>query len=204
MELIQELLVWTNRWFGSYGTWGLFGLAFLESIFFPVPVDALLIPMVIASPNTWLWLGVVAAVGSVTGAVVGYGVGLWGEKYILEKLFRKKHIDKVHEFYEKYEAEAILIAAFTPLPYKVFAVSAGVFYIDFKKFLVYSALGRTIRFLMVSLLTAKYGKPVVRLIDKYLLLTTSVVILLFAVYLVYKYYQRKEKKEKGGEEQTNE
>ncbi|MBR9702499.1 DedA family protein [Candidatus Woesearchaeota archaeon] len=150
MSIGIGLLRWTTETLGALGVYGLFILAVIESIFFPIPVDVLLIILVALNPAFWWWFAIVAVVGSVLGAMVGYWLGYLGEIVLLERLFKKKHIEKVHNLFNKYETGAIFIAGFTPIPYKVFAVAAGVFYIRFWPFVITSFVARGLRFFIVA------------------------------------------------------
>jgi len=152
--MLEQLLTWTQNTFAPLGMTGLFLLAVMESIFFPIPVDVLLIILAVADPSLWWVLALIATLGSVLGAGIGYYVGKIGGELILHKLFPKKHIKKVHDLFEKYESLAIFIAGFTPLPYKVFAVGAGVFYVSFWPFIIVSIISRGLRFLLVAFAAA--------------------------------------------------
>jgi len=153
-EIISSLITWTKDALLPLGPWGLFILAVIESIFFPVPVDVLLIILVAVKPSSWWWLGLLSMAGSVLGAAVGYGLGRIGERAVLERLFPKKYIDRAHRLFEKYDVGAIFIAGFTPIPYKVFTITAGVFYIRFWPFILTSIVARGLRFLIVAGLVA--------------------------------------------------
>ena len=119
--------------------WSLFILAsmsFVESVFSPIPPDPLLIAMGLLSTNQAIFFGVVCTLFSVLGAVFGYGLGKWFGKPLLSKMISESLIEKTEGFFNRYGVWAILIAAFTPIPYKVFAILSGVLQLDMKKFLI--------------------------------------------------------------------
>src|SRR3989338_6715339 len=122
--MIHDLIQWTIHWAQTdYGTIALFIIAFAESSFFPIPPDVLLIALSIISPQIALFYATVSTVGSVSGGSFGYLIGLKGGRPILEKFFSHEKIQLVHNYFERYEAWAIGIAAFTPIPYKFFIVA---------------------------------------------------------------------------------
>ena len=153
-DLFDVLLTWTRDTLGGMGMAGLFFLAVIESIFFPIPVDVLLIILAAADPGLWWVYALIATAGSVLGAVIGYRIGYWGGEHVLKKYFPKKHIRRVHDLFQRYEVLAIFIAGFTPLPYKIFAVGAGVFYVSFWPFVLVSIVARGLRFLLVAYVVA--------------------------------------------------
>ena len=120
MSLINSLISWTNNTF--QGWYGLFILAFIESSFFPIPPDLLLIALCLAKPSLGLFFALICTIGSVLGAMFGYGIGYYGGKPLLLRLFSSSKVSKVHNLFERYEAWAIFIAGFTPIPYKVFTI----------------------------------------------------------------------------------
>jgi len=149
---------WTVRWANTpYGVYALFIIAFAESSFFPIPPDFLLIALSLVNPKISLFYAFVCTTGSVFGGMFGYVIGFLGGRPVAERLFRKEKIEIVHHYFQKYEAWAIFIAAFTPIPYKVFTISGGLFYIDFVKFIVVSTLGRGGRFFIVGGLIMLFG-----------------------------------------------
>ncbi|MEK6589875.1 MAG: YqaA family protein [Nitrospinota bacterium] len=177
--MIHTLIEWTVNWAQTdYGTYALFLIAFAESSFFPIPPDILLIALSIINPLIALFYATVCTVGSVTGGIFGYFLGLKGGKPILERFFSHEKIVLVHNYFERYEAWAIGIAAFTPIPYKVFTIAAGVFYINFKKFVFASILGRGGRFFIVAGLIQLFGAEIKYFIQNYFELFT---ILFFAL-----------------------
>lgn len=184
---MKELIDWTLHWANTpYGPWALFVLAFAESSFFPIPPDVLLISLGLLNPANSLWLATITTVGSVLGGMFGYFIGLKGGKPILGKLVKEEKITLVHNYFEKYNAWAIFIAAFTPIPYKVFTIAAGVFYIDFKRFVIASILGRGGRFFIVAILLMFFGEQIKHFIGKYfnLFSIAFVVLLILGFYLL--------------------
>lgn len=127
MSFVADLISWSQTTFLPYGELGLFAVAFMESSFFPVPPDLLLIPLVLLSPERGLWYAFITTLGSVLGALLGYYIGIKGGRPILIKIAGVKKTESVEKYFKKYGDWAIGIAAFTPIPYKVFTIAAGVF-----------------------------------------------------------------------------
>jgi len=167
VSFFAQLMTWTQKTFEPLGALGLFILAFMESSFFPIPPDILLIILSLAEPSKALWFALVCTIGSVVGGVFGYIIGYAGKEAVLKRIVSQRKIEKVHKMFEKYEAWAIGIAGFTPIPYKVFTISAGAFYINFKKFIIASFLSRGARFTIEAVLIMYFGKAIVGLIDAY-------------------------------------
>ena len=135
-------------------------MSFVESVFSPIPPDPLLIAMGLLSTNQAIFFGVVCTLFSVLGAVFGYGLGKWFGKPLLSKMISESLIEKTEGFFNRYGVWAILIAAFTPIPYKVFAILSGVLQLDMKKFLIASLIGRGGRFITLGVLIAMFGDDV--------------------------------------------
>ena len=170
------------------GPWGLFILAFTESSFFPVPPDILLIFMALAMPEQAFWLACVTTVGSVTGACFGYALGRWGGRPLLERLVRAEHIQMAQDYFQRYDAWAIGVAGFTPIPYKIFTISAGVFNLRFWKFIVVSILARGGRFFLVAAVMYWFGPAARGLIERYFnLFSVLFILLLVAGFWVVRY-----------------
>lgn len=159
----------------------LFTLAFAESSFFPIPPDVLLIPLCLGRPRDALWFAFLCSAGSVLGGIAGYGMGLFGGRPLLRRLFKKEKLLAVERYYEKYNAWAIGIAGLTPLPYKIFTVSGGAFAIGFRTFVVASVLSRSLRFFAIGGLIYLFGDPIGAFIERYFeLLSVSFAVLLVA------------------------
>jgi len=170
----------------------LFLLAFAESSFFPVPPDVLLIALSLSAPARALSYALICSLGSVIGGLAGYAIGwfVWTEvqQFFFSYVFSEAVFNRVAALYERYAFWAVFAAGFTPIPYKVFTIAAGVFEISLPIFLVASAISRSARFFIVSGLLMWFGEPVKRFIDKYFnLLSIVFVILLFGGFMVIKY-----------------
>ncbi|HJO06904.1 MAG TPA: VTT domain-containing protein, partial [Chloroflexota bacterium] len=121
-----------------YGGIALFVLAFCESSFFPLPPDPLMILLAVANVPFALGFAAITTAGSLLGAVLGYYIGLKGGRPILNKFFSQDKIMFVERQYQQRDVWAVAIAGFTPIPYKVFAIGAGVFRLDFRRFMLAS------------------------------------------------------------------
>ena len=161
MKLLTELTLW----FESFAETDLaiFALAvgsFSESIIFPIPVDVLLVPMSLLNPSMAIWFGVVSMVASVLGGVIGYWLGHRLGRPALRIFVSSSKSDRAERLFDKYGAWAVLAAAVTPIPYKVFTIIAGVLNLELKKFVLASIIGRGFRFLSIGILFYIYGEEV--------------------------------------------
>jgi len=141
------------------GVW-LFALAFAESSFFPIPPDVLLITLGVASPERAIFYGFLCSLGRVLGGMVGYGIGLYGGRPLVYKVFSENKIHAVERLYDRYNAWATGIAGLTPIPYKVFTIAGGAFKINFKIFVIASIISRSLRFMAEGVLLALFGEPI--------------------------------------------
>jgi membrane protein YqaA with SNARE-associated domain len=184
--LLHRLYGWTMAWLqSSYGVWVLFMVALAESSFFPIPPDVFLMALCIGAPKKSLRFAGICAAGSVVGGVLGYGLGFWFMDVVGSRIIEIYGLaDKyqlVQGLYQKYDAWAVGIAGFTPLPYKVFTITAGAFRIDFPTFVVVSLLSRSARFFLVAGLIYRFGAPIRTFIEKYLNLLTIAFLVLLAL-----------------------
>lgn len=192
MKFLKRLYEWVLRWAETpYGTPALFLLAFAESSFFPVPPDVLLIALSLSIPKRSFFYATICAIGSVLGGIFGYFLGLqfWElAKGILFFYIDYEGFEMVKNYFLKYEAWAIGIAGFTPIPYKVFTIAAGFFQANFLIFVLASVFSRSARFFLVSALIYKFGQPIRTFIDKYFnLLTWIFMLLIVGGFLLIKY-----------------
>ena len=177
---LRDLLHWVESFAASpNGVWALAVLSFAESSFFPIPPDVLLIALCLVKPELAFWFATVCAVASVLGGMAGYGIGFWGGRPLLKRLFRADRVRAVESYYDRYNAWATGIAGLTPIPYKVFTLSGGAFSINFKIFVLASIASRSLRFFAVAAIVYWLGDAARNFIDEYLgWLTIAFVVLL--------------------------
>ena len=191
--MLRKLYDWVLHWAETpYGTWALFLLAFSESSFFPIPPDILLIALAVAIPRKSLKYALVCSVGSVLGGCFGYLIGWQFMASIGEKIISfyglSAKVDYIGSLYQQYDAWAIGIAGFTPIPYKVFTISAGMFYINFPVFVFASLISRSARFFLVGGLIYIFGPRIQVFIDKYFnILAVAFTILLIGGFILIKH-----------------
>jgi membrane protein YqaA with SNARE-associated domain len=125
--------------------WALFLVSFLESSFFPIPPDVLLMPLCLGDPELSFLFVAVCSGGSVIGGVAGYGIVSWGGRPLLGRLFSERKINVVQGDYERYNAWATGFAGLTPLPFKLFTLSGGAFAVNLKVFFFASLVSRSLR-----------------------------------------------------------
>lgn len=179
-RLYHWVLGWADR---PGGTWALFGIAFAESSFFPIPPDVLLIPLALGNVRRSLWFALVCTAGSVAGAVLGYVIGssLFASigQPIIELYHGMDHYNELGQLFEDNLLVTLGTAGFTPIPFKVFTIAAGAFGVSFPAFVAISALSRGARFFLVAGLIRLFGESIRVFIEKYFnLLTIAFVVLL--------------------------
>ena len=169
-RLYDGVLHWAET---PYGVAALFMLALAESSFFPIPPDPLLIALCLGAASKSLRFALIATSASVLGGIIGYGIGA-GAWDLLEPWFYQyvpgvspEAFEQVQAQYDRWDFWAIFLAGLTPIPYKVFTLSAGVFSINFGIFVVASVLSRSIRFFVLAGLIFKFGKPISSFIYRY-------------------------------------
>ena len=189
---VRRLYDWVLHWAETpYGVAALFVLALAESSFFPIPPDPLLIALCLGAASKSLRFALIATSASVLGGIIGYGIGA-GAWDLAEPWFYQyvpgvspEAFEQVQALYDRWDFWAIFFAGLTPIPYKVFTLSAGVFSINFGIFVIASVLSRSIRFFLLAGLIFKFGKPIASFIDRYFnLLAWIFGILLLGGFLV--------------------
>jgi membrane protein YqaA with SNARE-associated domain len=169
-RLYDWVLAWADR---PSGPWALFGLSAAESSFFPIPPDPLLIALCLGAAKKAFRFAAIATVASVVGGLIGYaiGAGLW---QVMDDFFytyvpsvTPEAFERVRGLYDRYDFWAVFLAGLTPIPYKVFTLSSGVFGINLIVFTVASFLSRGLRFVLVAALIYRFGPPVKSFIDRH-------------------------------------
>jgi membrane protein YqaA with SNARE-associated domain len=190
---IRRLYDWTIHWAQTpHSTWALFILAFCESSFFPIPPDVLLMALAVALPIKAFKYALVCSVGSVLGGCFGYLIGYEFFEYVGRPIIGFYNItDVFNTVSAKYQSNAftaIAIAGFTPIPYKVFTISAGVCKVNLFTLILASALSRSARFFIIAGLFYLFGPKIKTFIEKYFnILTIIFIILLISGFVAIKY-----------------
>ncbi|HSM74352.1 MAG TPA: YqaA family protein [Desulfobacterales bacterium] len=191
--MLRRLYDWVLHWADTpYGTWALFLLAFCESSFFPIPPDILLIALAVAVPAKALRYALVCSVGSVLGGALGYLIG-WqfmaaiGDRIVAFYGLEGK-VRLIEAIYQRHDAWAVGIAGFTPIPYKVFTIAAGMFNVNFWVFLIASLVSRSARFFLLGGLIYAFGPRIQRFIDRYFnTLAVAFCVLLVLGFILIRY-----------------
>lgn len=193
--LHRRLYNWTLHWAHTpYGSVALFALAFCESSFFPIPPDVLLMALAFSIPRKSFKYAAICSTGSLLGGCFGYFIGYQFFEHIGMPILNIYGIvEKFNFVREKYNANAFVavsIAGFTPIPYKVFTIAAGVCKINIWTFIAASALSRSGRFFIVAGLVYLFGPKVKNFIDKYFnILSIAFVIILIGSFLLIKLFR---------------
>ena len=172
MALFSNLYSITLRWAGHrLAERYLAAMSFMESSFFPIPVDVMLIPMVVSKPEKSKRFAAIATIMSVLGALFGYAIGMFAfdllEPLIHDLGYDAKY-DVVVNWFSEWGIWIVLIAGFSPLPYKLFTVAAGALSLALLPFIIGSLIGRGARFFLVAQLVATFGPRIESTIQKYI------------------------------------
>jgi membrane protein YqaA with SNARE-associated domain len=172
---IRRLYAWVLHWAETpYALPALFFLSFIESSFFPIPPDVLLMALCMGNPQRSmvfaLWCSIASVLGGVLGYAIGYAVEPLGRWIIFDLLHYGAAWDTVASLYADNAFLAIVTAAFTPIPYKVFTIAAGVFHeqVSLATLIAASAIGRSGRFFLVAGTIQIFGPMVKVYLDRYL------------------------------------
>ena len=201
LHVHRFLYDWVLSWAHSpFGERALFVLALAESSFFPVPPDVLLIALVLGKRETWLRLAILCSIASVIGGLAGYAIGhfLWysGDSFSSIAMFFFNNIpgftiesfNAVSKLYDVYSFWIVFTAGFTPIPYKIITITAGVANINVSIFIVASVISRSLRFFLVAWLIFKFGKSINAFINKWFnVLSIAFIVLLIGGFYVLKY-----------------
>jgi membrane protein YqaA with SNARE-associated domain len=189
--MFRKLYDWVLSWADTrYGVPALAAISFAESSFFPIPPDPLLMALSLGKPKKAFWYAIVSTTMSVLGGIAGYFIGwaLWDmlSGFFFAYVFSPESFEYVGSLYKQNAFLAILGAAITPIPYKVFTVSAGVFHVNLLYLIIASAIGRSSRFFLEAGLIYFFGERIRSFIDKYfnLLLTVFFILIVLGVVIV--------------------
>jgi len=182
--LYARVMQWARH---QRAPWFLAGLSFAESSFFPIPPDVMLAPMSLARPSRAMMLAALTTVASVVGGVLGYVIGLyalqWVEPLLVDAGYYEKYL-LVRAWFGEWGFWAIFIAGFSPIPYKLFTISAGALAMAFLPFVVASLVGRGMRFFLVAGLMAWGGERMEKQLHRYVDVVGWLTLLVVAVIVI--------------------
>lgn len=191
--LLRRLYEWVISWAEHrLAIWALFVLSFAEASFFPIPPDVLLIAMAIGKPTQALRFAFFCTSGSLLGSLFGYLLGyqfyvLIG-KPIIDLYAVADQYEKVQNLFEGWNALAVAVAGFTPIPFKVFTIASGAFKVNLLTFFLAAAVSRAARFFIIAVLIYHFGTAIQEKIDRYFNQLTVLFILFFVGgFLLLKY-----------------
>lgn len=191
--MLRRLYDWTMSLAATrHAERALAAVSFIESSFFPIPPDVLLIPMVLAERAKWLRYAFVCTLASVVGALLGYAIGAFLYEAVGQPILalygKEEAFDRIAGWYNRWGGWGVLFAALTPFPYKVLTIFSGATGLGLTTFVTVSVIGRGLRFFLVSWLLYRFGPPIRAFIEKNLgLLFTLFMILLIGGFVVLRY-----------------
>jgi membrane protein YqaA with SNARE-associated domain len=167
-------------------------IAFIESSFFPIPPDLLLLPMALARPLKWIRLAIIATFFSVLGGVFGYFIGVFLWDTIGQSIINFYHLENQFDVfknnYNEKGALIVFIAGFTPIPYKLITISSGGMHLDLMTFIVASLLSRGARFFILTGIIRIFGDTAKKIIDKYFGMLTLIIGLIVIIIFSWLYF----------------
>lgn len=191
--MMRRLYDWMMRLAASKrAPWALALVSFIESSFFPIPPDVMLIPMVLSRRERAWWYATIATVASVFGGLLGYAIGYFFYDAIglpILKFYGREHaLDSFISFVHAYGVPAVIIKGMTPIPFKVVTIAAGVAKMDLAAFIGASIIARAMRFYLVAGLLYFFGEPIREFIERRLVLVTTVfVVVLVGGFVAIRY-----------------
>lgn len=169
--MLRRLYSWTISLARSpYALWALAAVAFIESSFFPIPPEIIMIPMIIAAPRRAFLIAFVAMIASVLGGLFGYYIGAFLFETVGQPIFdfygKSDAVEAFSEKFNTYGAWAVLVAGVTPFPFKVITIMSGVTGLSLPVFIVSAIIARTLRYFIIAALLWKFGEPIRDFIER--------------------------------------
>lgn len=176
--MLRGLYNWIMRLAGSrHALPAMATVSFVESSFFPIPPDAMLVPMVLARPDRAWRTAAVCTVASVLGGLLGYAIGFYAYEALGSLVVSAHDYEAYRAAYAEWGLWVILIKGLTPIPYKLVTIASGLAQFDLGVFILASVATRGARFFLVAALLRAYGEPIRSFIEKYLTLVTTAFVL---------------------------
>jgi len=183
--LYEKVMEWSKHPHASYY---LGALSFAESSFFPIPPDVMLAPMSVARPNQAWWFAFLTTITSVLGGILGYFIGAFAFEFIDPWIQSSSYLPKFETaktWFAEWGVWVVFVAGFSPIPYKLFTITAGVLSLSFIPFIVASFIGRGSRFFLVAGILKYAGPKLEPLVMKYVEWIGWIMVLLLIAVVVY-------------------
>ncbi len=191
MNFLKKTYNWTlEKAQHKNAKWYLSLISFVESSFFPIPPDILLIPMALASKANALFYAFICTLFSVLGGILGYAIGYFFYNsvgiYIVDFYHLENSFNIFESYYKEFGILIVLGAGITPFPYKFITIASGVFGLNIFLFIIVSIIGRGLRFYLIAILLYFFGEKIKLIIDKYFNILTIVffIILVGSVFII--------------------
>ena len=183
MNYLRKLYDWTLiKSKHPKATWFLGFISFIESSFFPIPPDIILIPMIIAKRNNAFLYAFICSISSVLGGIVGYIIGSYLYNsvgiIIIDYYGLNEQFTLFENYYLHYGIWIVLGAGFTPFPFKFITIASGVFGLNIFLFIIISILARGLRFYIIAILLKIFGDFIEKLINRYFNILASIFFVL--------------------------
>lgn len=177
---LRQLYHWTLSWADHPNAgWALFVIAMIEASVFPIPPDVLLVALALGRPSDSLRFAALSTAGSITGAMLGYGIGMFLFATMAQPVIEFYHatatFNHVQELFTEYGVAIILLAGFSPIPFKIFTIAAGTFGLSFPAFMAAALVSRGARFYMEAALLRWGGDRLRGWVEKHFELMTIAV-----------------------------
>jgi len=191
MNFLKRTYNWTlEKAQHKNAKWYLSLISFVESSFFPIPPDILLIPMALASKANALFYAFICTLFSVLGGILGYAIGYFFYNsvgiYIVDFYHLENSFNIFESYYKEFGILIVLGAGITPFPYKFITIASGVFGLNIFLFIIVSIIGRGLRFYLIAILLYFFGEKIKLIIDKYFNILTIVffILLVGSVFII--------------------
>lgn len=175
----------------EHADYGVAILSFLDACVSPIVPDIVLIPAIIANPQSALRLSIIATIAATLGSFLGYFIGYQFSDYAQRKVIPKKHMDRIRSLVDRYGGWAVFWGAMAPIPYKFVAISAGVLRLNIWLFLLATFLGRAKRFLLIGIPVYYFGPTVIPIVLQYSKQAAIVLAILMFIAIGYLYYRHR-------------
>lgn len=188
--IYDKTMEWSKHRFAE--AW-LFFVSFIEAIFFPIPPDVMLMPMSMSKPQMATRYAIYTTVASVLGGVIGYAIGYFAFDWVKDLISSwgyQAQFDKALGWFKDYGVAVVFLAGFSPIPYKVFTLCAGVMQMAFLPFALTAAVSRFARFFLVAKLSAWGGEKYADKLRQYIeIIGWATVVLAMVAYFVYQLFK---------------